>query len=211
MIPTLLIFMSLNFSNFLPDIDVQKIIDSATGSSAMEIAADSAFTNKTLKFNAGQTIYVRVTADNEGGDKHVLNVRDNNYNFLTGYSMAKNGNQFLVDFPAPANPGIYSLEANIVSSGSVANFVQTIEVGGGGTGNSQVNVKINNQVNTGNQVLSGKDQSTQSPADEPNKPGLFSYPKPGLGEGESESTQGFFTGIWSKIMEFFRGIFWGEG
>src|SRR3990167_9903131 len=111
----------------------------------MEIASDASFTNQTLEFNAGQIIYVRVTAENDGSDKHVLNVRDNNYNFLTGYSMAKNGNQFLVDFPAPANPGIYSLEANIVSSGSVANFVPTIEVGGGGTGNSKTNLKIKKQ------------------------------------------------------------------
>src|SRR3972149_1903885 len=107
MISAVIIFLSMNFSNLIPDIDIPKIIDDATSGSAMEIAQDSAFTNKTLKFNAGQTIYVRVTADNEGGDKHVLNVRDNNYNFLTGYSMAKNGNQFLVNFPAPSSSGIY--------------------------------------------------------------------------------------------------------
>ncbi|OGE05580.1 hypothetical protein A3B51_01000 [Candidatus Curtissbacteria bacterium RIFCSPLOWO2_01_FULL_41_18] len=198
MIPALVVFMSLNFSNFLGDIDIGKIIDSATSGSAMEIAQDSAFTNKTLKFNAGQTIYVRVTADNEGGDKHVLNVRDNNYNFLTGYSMAKNGNQFLVNFPAPSSSGIYSLEANIVSAGSVANFVQTIEVGPT-TGSGQVNVKINNQVNTGNQTFTSEESE---PTSEVSPDVLGEQPSPA--STSTQETQGFFAGIWQEIIKFFK-------
>ena len=195
-----LIFLSLNFSNLIPDIDVEKIINSATSGSAMEIAADSSFTNKTLKFNAGQTIYVRVTVDNDGQDKHVLNLRDNNYNLITTYSMTKSGNQFQVNFPAPAAAGIYSLEANIVSSGSVANFVQTIEVGDAGSQNSQVNVKINNQVNTGPSASSGLTSKDNQPSNSPEAV---------LGEqaSQSQETQGFFAEIWSKIIEFFKGVF----
>src|SRR3989344_7868744 len=163
MIPALVIFLSMNFSNLVPDIDIGKIINSATSGSAMEIASDSSFANKTLKFNSGQTIYVRVTAENDGQDKHVLNLRDNNYSLITTYSMSKSGSEFLVNFPSPSSAGIYSLEANITSSGSVANFVQTIEVGEGGANNSQVNVKINNQVNTGNQVDIGPSSGQAGP------------------------------------------------
>jgi len=204
MISAVIIFLSMNFSNLIPDIDIPKIIDDATSGSAMEIAADSAFTNKTLKFNAGQTIYVRVTAENDGSDKHVLNLRDNNYSLITTYSMTKSDSEFLVNFTAPSSAGIYSLEANITSSGSVANFVKTIEVGEGGAASSQVNVKINNQVNTGNQVLSENDQVTSSPLPSAlEKPDSQSYSEPGS-EGFH---QGFFASIWARITEFFGGFF----
>src|SRR3989344_5145973 len=201
MISAVIIFLSMNFSNLVPDIDIPKIIDDATSGSAMEIASDSSFTNKTLNFNAGQTIYVRVTTDNEGNDKHDLNLRDNNYNLITTYSMNKNGNQFLVNFPAPSSAGIYSFEANIVSSGSVSNFVQTIEVGEGGASNSQVNVKINNKVNTGNQVNIGPSASSGL-TDEDSQPS--NSPETVLGDQTSQpqEDQGFFTSIWSRIMEF---------
>lgn len=166
----------------------------------MEIATDASFANKTTKFSTGQTIYVRVSTDNDGQDKHVLNLRDNNYNFITGYSMAKNGNQFLVNFPAPASSGIYSLEANIVSSGSVSNLVQTIEVGPS-TGSGQVNVKINNQVNTGGQVAG--EQATDSDNSESDDPVSEHTDE----TGSLSAADGFFASIWSKIREFFRGIF----
>ena len=100
MITALVIFLSSNFSNLIPDIDIGKIINSATSGSAMEIASDASFTNQTLEFNAGQIIYVRVTAENDGSDKHVLNLRDNNYSLITTYSMTRTGSQFLVNFPA---------------------------------------------------------------------------------------------------------------
>ena len=206
MIPALVIFLSLNFSNLIPDIDIGKIINSATSGSAMEIASDASFTNQTLEFNAGQIIYVRVTAENDGSDKHDLNLRDNNYNLITTYSMNKNGNQFVVNFPAPNAAGIYSLEANIVSSGSVSNFVKTIEVGEGGAGNSQVSVKINNQVNTGNQILSETDQA--SPIQTPGSSDQASpIPTPTPTPTPTPDSQGFFGSIWSKIIGFFEGIF----
>src|SRR3989338_692653 len=89
MIPALVIFLSLNFSNLIPDINIDKIINSATSGSSMEIASDASFANQTLEFNAGQTIYVRVTTENDGSDKHVLNLRDNNYSLITTYSMTR--------------------------------------------------------------------------------------------------------------------------
>ena len=200
MIPALVIFLSLNFSNLIPDINIDKIINSATSGSSMEIASDASFANQTLEFNAGQTIYVRVTTENDGSDKHVLNLRDNNYSLITTYSMAKSGDQFLVNFPAPNAAGIYSLEANITSAGSVANFVRTIEVNGGGADNSQVNVKIENKVNTGNQSSSTFEES--KPTSE--VLGDTSGVSPDSG---GLSPPGFFASIWSKITEFFEGIF----
>jgi len=200
MIPALVIFLSLNFPNFTGEMDFQKIIDSATSGSSMEIASDASFAAKTLKFNSGQTIYVRVTAENDGSDKHVLNLRDNNYSLITTYSMAKSGDQFLVNFPAPQNSGIYSLEANITSAGSVTNFVKTIEVGGGGTGNSQVNVKIENKVNTGNQVLSETNPASPTQTPDPSNP-ASPTPTP------APANQGFFALIWQMIVGFFKGIF----
>jgi len=206
MIPALVIFLSLNFSNLIPDINIDKIINSATSGSAMEIASDASFTNQTLEFNAGQTIYVRVTTENDGSDKHVLNLRDNNYSLITTYSMAKSGDQFLVNFPAPQNSGIYSLEANIVSSGSVANFVKTIEVGEGGSNDSQVSVKINNQVNTDNQVNTGNQSSSTSEESEPTSEVLGDTS--GVFPNSDDSSQtGFFASLWSRIIGFFKGIF----
>src|SRR3989344_5482775 len=206
MISAVIIFLSMNFSNLIPDIDIPKIIDDATSGSAMEIAADSAFTNKTLKFNAGQTIYVRVTAENDGSDKHVLNLRDNNYSLITTYSMTKSDSEFLVNFTAPSSAGIYSLEANITSSGSVANFVKTIEVGEGGANNSQVSVKINNQVNTDNQVNTGNQSSSTSEESEPTSEVLGD--SSGVFPNSDDSSQtGFFASLWSRIIGFFKGIF----
>ena len=200
MIPALVIFLSLNFPNFTGEMDFQKIIDSATSGSSMEIASDASFAAKTLKFNSGQTIYVRVTAENDGSDKHVLNLRDNNYSLITAYSMTRSGNQFLVNFPAPGSSGIYSLEANITSAGSVTNFVKTIEVGGGGTGNSQVNVKIENKVNPGNQVLSETNPASPTQTPDPSNP-ASPTPTP------APANQGFFALIWQMIVGFFKGIF----
>src|SRR3989344_1705381 len=205
MIPALVIFLSLNFSNLIPDINIDKIINSVTSGSSMEIASDASFANQTLEFNAGQTIYVRVTTENDGSDKHVLNLRDNNYSLITTYSMAKSGDQFLVSFPAPQNSGIYSLEANIVSSGSVANFVKTIEVGPS-TSSGQVNVKIENKVNTDNQVNTGNQSSSTSEESEPTSEVLGDTS--GVFPNSDDSSQtGFFASLWSRIIGFFKGIF----
>ncbi|KKR55799.1 MAG: hypothetical protein UT95_C0064G0004 [Candidatus Curtissbacteria bacterium GW2011_GWB1_40_28] len=136
-----------------------------------------------------------------------VNLRDNLYNLLATYGFSKTGSnpyQFTVNFPAPGASGNYSLEANIESNGSVVNYVRTIEVEGSNSdqsANSQVNVKVENKVNTGNQT---------SPT-----PGVEGVYTPGvspdnvLGEqaSQSQETQGFFASLWAKIASFFSGLF----
>ena len=193
--------------NLFQDSDFKTDIKIPRTSTNMEIAADAGFTNQTLQFSAGQTIYVRVTANNSGDTKSVLNLRDNLYNLLATYGFSKTGSnpyQFTVNFPAPGASGNYSLEANIESNGSVVNYVRTIEVEGSNSdqsANSQVNVKVENKVNTGNQT---------SPT-----PGVEGVYTPGvspdnvLGEqaSQSQETQGFFASLWAKIANFFSGLF----
>ncbi|OGD96491.1 hypothetical protein A3B52_02605 [Candidatus Curtissbacteria bacterium RIFCSPLOWO2_01_FULL_41_28] len=193
--------------NLFQDSDFKTDIKIPRTSTNMEIAADAGFTNQTLQFSAGQTIYVRVTANNSGDTKSVLNLRDNLYNLLATYGFSKTGSnpyQFTVNFPAPGASGNYSLEANIESNGSVVNYVRTIEVEGSNSdqsANSQVNVKVENKVNTGNQT---------SPT-----PGVEGVYTPGvspdnvLGEqaSQSQETQGFFASLWAKIASFFSGLF----
>jgi hypothetical protein len=202
----LILALPLMLFSFGRDWDFDDWDDKITGSSsALEIARDSTFANKTNEFSAGQTVYVRVTADNDGQDKHVLNLRDNNYNLITTYSMNKNGNQFLVNFPAPSSAGIYSVEVNIVSSGSVANYVQTIEVGGG-VGNSIVSVNVTNQVNTGNQTssTSGESEPTPEVLGTVDRVGNQPASTPGV---EGAHTPGVFSAIWVNILKFFAGFF----
>lgn len=202
MIPGLLFFL-LNFSTFTGDIDIQKIINSATGDSAMEIAQDSSFANKTLKFNSGQTIYVKVTSDVSGQTKRVLNLRDNTYNLIKTYALrliSSNPYVFTTSLPAPHVAGNYSLEAIVESKGSVVNLVKTIEVGGNGGNNSSVSVNINNQVNTGPPAGSGLTNENNQPSNSPEAVQQDQSSQP-------EETQGFFASLWSKVVEFFKGIF----
>ena len=203
---TLFLLLPLALNHF-QDSDFKTDIKIPRTSTNMEIAADAGFTNQTLQFSAGQTIYVRVTANNSGDTKSVLNLRDNLYNLLATYGFSKTGSnpyQFTVNFPAPGASGNYSLEANIESNGSVVNYVRTIEVEGSNSdqsANSQVNVKVENKVNTGNQT---------SPT-----PGVEGVYTPGvspdnvLGEqaSQSQETQGFFASLWAKIASFFSGLF----
>ena len=193
--------------NFFQDTDFKVDIKIPRTNTNMEIATDANFASQTLNFSAGQTIYVRVTADNSGDSSSVLNLRSNLYNLLATYQFSKTGTnpyQFTVNFPAPGASGNYSLEANIESNGSVVNYVRTIEVEGSNSdqsANSQVNVKVENKVNTGNQT---------SPT-----PGVEGVYTPGvspdnvLGEqaSQSQETQGFFASLWAKIASFFSGLF----
>ena len=78
--------------NLFQDSDFKTDIKIPRTSTNMEIAADAGFTNQTLQFSAGQTIYVRVTANNSGDTKSVLNLRDNLYNLLASI------NQFYFGF-----------------------------------------------------------------------------------------------------------------
>lgn len=193
MIGALLLFSSLNFSNLTPKIDVAQIVDSVNANVPMDIATDSAFSRKTQNFNSGQTIYVRITTDNEGSSKHNLNVHDSNYNILSTYQLNRSGNQFSVNFPAPQSAGTYSLEVNIVSGGSVLNLVKTITVGGGG--NTSAKVKVENKINSNNQNLSN---ASSSPA-----PLSSSTP---MANPEAQKPNFFFS-VWLGILGFFRKIF----
>ena len=194
MIVALLLFGLLNFSDFTPKIDVANIAQSASTTGEMEIASDAGFSNKTLKFNGGQTIYVRISTENEGQDKHDLNLRNSQYNLLNTYPMVWVGGQFTVNFAAPTSSGNYSLEANIVSGGSVANLVKTITVGNS-DGNSQVKVDVNSQVNTANQVLGDNKSNSLQPT-----------PQSHADAEETLKDEGFIAGIWSKVAGFFKNL-----
>lgn len=159
----------------------------------MEIASDSNFSNKTASFSAGQTIYVRVTTDNDGADSHNLNVRDSNYNLITSHQFSRTGNQFITSFSIPQKEGTYSLEADIKSGGSVANYVQTIQVGQGSQSSSGVNVKIQNNVNTQNSQTINSDAS----------PSPFQQSQV-LGKAV---TANFFENLWLKITNFWQNVF----
>lgn len=123
------------------------------GDNSLEVASDSNYSTQTTNFSAGQTIYVRVTANNEGTDKHQLNLRDNQYNLITSYNLSKNGSKFTASFPTPSSEGYYSLEARIESSGSVSTSVKTIKVGK--PQNSNVKVSVS-------ESTSGTSQSPQA-------------------------------------------------
>src|SRR4030042_5413697 len=114
--------------------------------SNLEVAADSNFSNQTRDFSAGQTIYVRITTDSSGEQKHQLNLRDNTYNLITSYNLNKNGNLYSTNFNAPQGIGYYSLEAEIVSEGRNVTSVKTIKVGG--PNNANISVRINNETST---------------------------------------------------------------
>src|SRR3990167_10172710 len=123
------------------------------GDNGLEVASDSNFSSQTTNFSAGQTVYVRVTAANEGTDKRQLNLRDNQYNLIKSYTLAKDGSKFTASLPAPSSEGYYSLEAQIVSAGSNSTSVKTIKVGK--PQNSNVKVSVN-------ESSSGTSQSPQA-------------------------------------------------
>ena len=79
---TIFLLLPFAFLNLFQNGDFRSEVRAPRTNSNMEIATDADFANKTLNFNAGQTIYVRVTADNSGDSKSVLNLHDNLYNLL---------------------------------------------------------------------------------------------------------------------------------
>ena len=208
---TLFLLLPLTLLNPFQDIDFKTDIKIPRTNTNMEIATDAGFANQTLNFSAGQTIYVRVTADNSGDSSSVLNLRSNLYNLLATYQFSKTGTnpyQFTVNFPAPGASGNYSLEANIESNGSVVNYVRTIEVSGSNSDqsdNSQVNVKVENKVNT--ESNSGLTPGVESGRNPENTPGV--NPDNVLGEqaNQPQETQGFFASLWATIANFFSGLF----
>lgn len=122
--------------------------------SNLEVATDGNFSNQTTNFSAGQTVYVRISADSSGDQKHELNVRDNQYNFINSYSLNKSGSQFSASFPAPSSEGYYSLEARIESEGTNITSVKTIKVGSPNNANVKVNInnKVTGQSSTSNNI-----------------------------------------------------------
>lgn len=111
----------------------------------LDTAADANFAAAALDFSPGQTIFVRISSDNNGDTKHQLNLRDNQYNLLESFTLNKlSGNQFSVNFSAPQNEGYYSLESQLESQGSISTSVKTIKVGN--TQNASVKVNIQNKV-----------------------------------------------------------------
>lgn len=191
---SLAVVLPIAFLNLFNNSAFKTVIDNLP-KTVLEIASDSAFAQRTTNFAAGQTVYVRAAAANDGVDKHVLNLRDSGYGLITSYQLERSGNQFLTSFSAPSAAGTYSLEANIVSGDSVINLVQTIQVGGGENNSSNVKVKIENKVNSGNQVV---DEQAKSPDPTPS-----STPAPAA----TGSKKNFFEKAWQAISDFFSGIF----
>src|SRR3989344_978505 len=110
------------------------------GDNGLEVASDSSFSSQTTNFSAGQTIYVRTTANNEGTDKRQLNLRDNQYSLIKSYNLNKEGSKFTASLAAPSSPGYYSLEAQITSAGANSTSVKTIKIGEAGNASVKVDV-----------------------------------------------------------------------
>jgi len=173
------------------------------GDTSLEIASDSNFSSQTINFSAGQTIYVRVNANNEGTDKHQLNLRNNQYNLIQSYNLNKEGFKYTASLPAPSSEGYYSLEAQIVSAGSNNTSVKTIKVGQPQNANVKVSV---------NESSSGTSQSPQAEVkgveDEDQSPYLSPSPESSPQTEvyqEEPKESGFWTPVFNvalKIADF---------
>ena len=171
----------------------------------MEVASDSNFSSQTTNFSARQTIYVRVAANNEGTDKHQLNLRDNQYNLISSYNLNREGSEFTASLAAPSSEGYYSLEAQITSSGSNNTSVKTIKVGNPQNANVKVSVKENTSgvtKSTEEEVLGTDDEGQdQSPALSPSPE---SSPQTEVYQEEPKES-GFWTPVFNvalKIADF---------
>ena len=173
------------------------------GDTSLEIASDSNFSSQTINFSAGQTIYVRVNANNEGTDKHQLNLRNNQYNLIQSYNLNKEGFKYTASLPAPSSEVYYSLEAQIVSAGSNNTSVKTIKVGQPQNANVKVSV---------NESSSGTSQSPQAEVkgveDEDQSPYLSPSPESSPQTEvyqEEPKESGFWTPVFNvalKIADF---------
>ena len=173
------------------------------GDTSLEIASDSNFSSQTINFSAGQTIYVRVNANNEGTDKHQINLRNNQYNLIQSYNLNKEGFKYTASLQAPSSEGYYSLEAQIVSAGSNNTSVKTIKVGQPQNANVKVSV---------NESSSGTSQSPQAEVkgveDEDQSPYLSPSPESSPQTEvyqEEPKESGFWTPVFNvalKIADF---------
>ena len=169
------------------------------GNNGLEVASDSSFSSQTTNFSAGQTIYARTTASNEGTDKRQLNLRDNQYNLIKSYTLAKDGSKFTTSLAAPSSEGYYSLEAQIVSAGSNNTSVKTIKVGKPQNANVKVSV---------NESSSGTSQSPQAEVkgveDEDQSPYLSPSPESSPQTEvyqEEPKESGFWTPVFNVVLK----------
>lgn len=148
---------------------------------SLETATDASFATTTLDFSPGQTIFVRVWAENSGETSHQLNLRDSQYNQLESFTLNKlSGNQFSVNFSAPQNEGYYSLESRVESQGSISTSVKTIKVGS--PQNASVKVNIQNKVQGQSVTDQFNTNSQKSPS-----PQINSSPPPSNSSEEPET------------------------
>lgn len=174
---------------------------------SLETATDASFATITQDFSPGQTIFVRVWADNSGETSHQLNLRDNRYNQLESFTLNKlSGNQFSVNFSAPQNEGYYSLESRVESQGSISTSVKTIKVGR--PQNASVKVNIQNKVQGRSVTVQNNTNNQKSPASTPSEtPSTMRTPtlQPSA-EPTGDSIQNS-ENLFEKIFGYFKKLF----
>lgn len=202
-----LIFSTVAFMSFFNDIpnftkDLTEKIQSSIPKVSLQIASDSNFSNITDQFNSGQTIYVRAEAANSA-DKKVLNVRDNQYNLITSYTLNQTGSgpyTFTTSFAAPVEAGSYSLEANIEANNSNVTLVRTITVGTSNSSNVKVKVNQSNSSNNSRVLSANTGDAAPSPSFDDSSP--IPSPSP-----HTNKRIGLFEDIWQFLRRVFTGVF----
>lgn len=185
--------------------------------SNLETATDASFATSTQDFSPGQTIYVRISADNSGETSHQLNLRDNQYNNLESFTLNKlSGNQFSINFSAPQNEGYYSLESQVESQGSISTSVKTIKVGSPQNASVKVNIQnkvqgqsVTDQFNTNNQKPpSPPANSSPLPTNFSEEPEIFDNPdftfedKPHQKSNFLLNLEQFIKILWNSLWPF---------
>jgi len=132
-----------------------------SANSNLEISNTADFSNSSLDFNGGQTIFARIQSSAAGSKRSQLNLRDNQYNLINSFKLQRDGNYYTVVLAAPYESGYYSLEAQIESESSSSTSVRTIKVGN--PSSAKVNVNVNNQKNgQSSNVLGEKEEETEA-------------------------------------------------
>lgn len=130
---------------------------------SMEVSKSSSFSSSDLNFSAGETVYVRVSADSSA-TSYVLNIRDNNYSAVSTVGLNKNGGTFTTSFSAPGGEGYYSLESQIKGDGLNATSVKTIKIGSPSSAN--IKVSVNSNVGGSNNKVSNESKVSEVSKDE---------------------------------------------
>ncbi len=116
------------------------VLAPAVFASSLKVSKSADFSSDDLNFIGGEKVYVRVESDGSGSSQKTLNIRDNQYNLISGVDLSKSGNTFSASFNAPNTEGYFSLEAVISGDGASSKSVKTIKVGSPGSANIKVNV-----------------------------------------------------------------------